>query len=76
MQGSLAVGDPWVLFLVQTLWQFPHFYALAWLYRQDYIKGGFRMFPLSDETGHETAAMMRPWMWALGGLPVVSFIAS
>ncbi|KAF4673573.1 Protoheme IX farnesyltransferase, mitochondrial [Perkinsus olseni] len=67
--GDLA---PWTLFLLQTLWQFPHFYALAWLFRVDYSRAGYRMFPLTDETGHETAAMCRPYMMALAALPVAA----
>lgn len=59
------------LFALQTLWQFPHFYALAWLHRDDYIKGGFKMFPLVDKTGHETAKMIFPYMVGLAALPSV-----
>jgi protoheme IX farnesyltransferase len=61
--------EPWVLLGLQTLWQFPHFYPLAWLYREDYLKGGYKMFPLSDESGFETAKMCLPYMIALAGLP-------
>lgn len=35
----------WVLFAILYLWQLPHFYALAWLLRDDYRRGGFRMLP-------------------------------
>ena len=42
--GSLnATG--WVLFGILFLWQLPHFYALAWVLREDYQKGGFKMLP-------------------------------
>ena len=61
--------EPWVLLALQTLWQFPHFYPLAWLYKEDYSKGGYRMFPLSDRTGAETAKMCAPYMAALAVLP-------
>ena len=44
----------------QTLWQFPHFYALAWLHREDYTRGGFKMFPMSM-TGEETAKLIKPY---------------
>merc|ERR1719364_310293 len=52
---SLLTPHPWALFAFQTLWQFPHFYALAWLHREDYTRGGFKMFPMSM-TGEETAS--------------------
>lgn len=50
-----AVGrlDPgaWVLGGIVFLWQIPHFLALAWLYRDDYARGGFRMLPGEDPSG-------------------------
>ncbi len=48
--GSLALGA-WILGLVLFLWQIPHFMALAWLYRADYLRGGFRMLPAIDPSG-------------------------
>ena len=44
----------WVLFLILFAWQHPHFYAIAWLYKDDYAKGGFKMLPSEDPTGFET----------------------
>ncbi len=43
-----------VLFLILFLWQHPHFYALAWMYREDYEKGGFKMLPVVDPDGKST----------------------
>ena len=63
---------PWVFFTIQTLWQFPHFYPLAWMYRDDYTNGGYKMFPLGDSTGAETAKMCAPYMAALSVVPFVS----
>ncbi len=40
-----------VLFLILFLWQLPHFFAIAWLYRDDYVQGGLRMLPGVDPTG-------------------------
>lgn len=40
-----------VLFLILFLWQLPHFFAIAWLYRDDYVEGGLRMLPGVDPTG-------------------------
>jgi len=39
-------GEAAALFALQFLWQFPHFWAIAWLYRDDYQRAGFRMLPV------------------------------
>merc|ERR1740117_2824791 len=67
--GAGLVASPWAahaawIFAMQTLWQMPHFYALAWLHRADYIKGGYNMFPLTDDTGLATAAMSKNYLVA------------
>ncbi len=41
----------WTLFLIVFLWQIPHFLALAWLLREDYMRGGFRMLTVGDTRG-------------------------
>ena len=41
----------WTLFLIVYLWQIPHFLALAWLLREDYVRGGFRMLTVGDTRG-------------------------
>ena len=41
----------WILFGVLFLWQIPHFLALAWMYRDDYALGGFKMLPSVDASG-------------------------
>lgn len=48
--GSLDIGA-WILFLILFAWQHPHFYAIAWLYREDYRQGGFQMLSVVDPTG-------------------------
>jgi len=47
--GALA------LFLILFIWQFPHFDAIAWMYRDDYARGGIRMLPVVDRDGESTA---------------------
>lgn len=44
----------WFLFAVLFLWQFPHFLAIALMYREDYERAGFRMLPRFDRDGHFT----------------------
>jgi heme o synthase len=43
------------LFLILFVWQFPHFYAIAWMYREDYARGGIRMLPVTEPDGESTA---------------------
>jgi len=51
--GHIDTGA-WILFLILFLWQHPHFYALAWMYREDYERGGFKMLPVVDPDGKST----------------------
>ncbi len=53
-RGSLD-WDALVLFGVLFLWQFPHFLAIAWVYQDDYRRGGFKMLPVIDPEGRRTA---------------------
>ncbi|MGB0375105.1 MAG: heme o synthase [Opitutales bacterium] len=41
----------WLIFAILFFWQMPHFYALAWLYKEDYAAAGFRMLPVKDPDG-------------------------
>lgn len=43
-----------ILFLILFFWQLPHFLALAWMYREDYARGGFPMLPVEEPTGAST----------------------
>ncbi|MCI5064970.1 heme o synthase [bacterium] len=52
--GELSLGAL-ALFLILFVWQHPHFYSIAWLYRDDYREGGHQMLPAIDETGERTA---------------------
>jgi len=44
----------WTLFALVYVWQLPHFLSIAWLYREDYARGGFRMLPSTDSEGIAT----------------------
>jgi protoheme IX farnesyltransferase len=61
--GWTALGGPLcaeslVLFGVLFLWQIPHFYAIAWIYREDYTRAGLRMLPAEDPRGVRTGLHM------------------
>ena len=46
--------EGWVLFAILFLWQHPHFYAIAWMYREDYARGGLKMLPVVEPDGRST----------------------
>ena len=57
--GWAAAGSPlnaqaWTLFAVLVLWQFPHFLAIGWMYREDYARAGLKMIPQKDVSGNAT----------------------
>jgi len=53
-RGRLEWGTL-VLFAILFVWQFPHFFSIAWLYREDYARGGVRMLPVVEQDGRSTA---------------------
>lgn len=56
--GGALGGPAAALFAIQFLWQMPHFLALAWLYREDYALGGYRVYSVTDPSGAEVAWQM------------------
>jgi protoheme IX farnesyltransferase len=44
-----------ILYAILFLWQFPHFYAIAWMYREDYARAGIRMLPVVEPNMDSTA---------------------
>lgn len=52
--NDLSLGG-WSLFAIQFLWQFPHFWAIAWIAHKDYARAGFKMLPGSGEPNKYTA---------------------
>jgi heme o synthase len=57
-----------ILFGILFLWQFPHFFSIAWLYREDYAQGGVRMLPVVEPQGRSTA--VRIVLYSILLLPV------
>jgi protoheme IX farnesyltransferase len=62
--GGLEFGA-WLLGIVLFIWQVPHFFALAWLYREDYARGGFQVLPVVDESGQVTCQVVVLYCLAL-----------
>ncbi|MES1180900.1 MAG: heme o synthase [Verrucomicrobiota bacterium] len=52
-RGELS-GEGWALFAILFFWQLPHFFAIAWLYKDEYAKAGFQMLPAVDPDGTRT----------------------
>ena len=48
-------ADAWALFAILFLWQFPHFLAIAWMYREDYARAGILMLPVVEPDGQSTS---------------------
>jgi protoheme IX farnesyltransferase len=54
-RGHFSV-EGWTLFAILALWQLPHFYAISYLYREDYENAGLRMVSVNDPAGRRTGA--------------------
>lgn len=75
--GRLGI-EAWALFLIVFLWQFPHFLAIAWIYRDDYARAGYRMLPAFDPLGAITGRQAAGYALILvpaGLLPAVIGLA-
>jgi protoheme IX farnesyltransferase len=57
-----------VMFAVVFFWQFPHFFSIAWLYREDYARGGVRMLPVVEADGKSTGRQIL--LYSLALIPV------
>jgi protoheme IX farnesyltransferase len=51
--GHITI-EAWILFAILFLWQFPHFLAIAWMYRDDYARAGIMMLPVVEPDGRIT----------------------
>jgi heme o synthase len=80
-RGWESALDPGGLSLValMTVWQVPHFLAIAWMYKDDYALGGYRVLPVVDPSGRRTSIWIVGWtmlllpatlapLWAMGGI--------
>jgi protoheme IX farnesyltransferase len=57
VRGTIGL-EALALFAIVFLWQLPHFLAIAWIYRADYARAGYRMVPVADPDGSRTARRM------------------
>lgn len=64
--------EPGTLFMIQFFWQFPHFWALAWMLDEDYKKAGFKMLPTGnkDKGTAVQIIMYTAWMIIISVIPV------
>src|SRR5512140_456411 len=60
--------ESWILFAILFLWQFPHFYSIAWMYKEDYARAGIRMLPVVEPDGKSTARQIV--LYGLALIPV------
>ncbi|MDQ2949787.1 MAG: heme o synthase [Acidobacteriota bacterium] len=65
--GTLT-WEAWTLFAILFIWQFPHFYAIAWMYREDYERAGIKMLPVVEPDGVSTSRQILIYMLVL--LPI------
>ncbi|MBZ5681736.1 MAG: heme o synthase [Acidobacteriia bacterium] len=66
-RGRLEWGAA-IMFAIVFFWQFPHFFSIAWLYREDYAAGAIRMLPVVEKDGRSTARQIV--VYSLGLIPV------
>lgn len=64
----------WVLVGIVFLWQMPHFYAIGWLYRQDYARAGFPMLTVIDDGGERTARQIVLYTLALVAVSLLTTV--
>jgi protoheme IX farnesyltransferase len=64
VQGRVSM-DAWSLFFILFFWQMPHFLSLAWMYRNDYTRGGYKLLVVLDQTGEVTSRQILVYCCAL-----------
>jgi protoheme IX farnesyltransferase len=76
--GNIGAGA-WSLFAIVFLWQLPHFFAIAWMCREDYSRAGFRMISSDDRSGERSASQSVFFcilLLVIGGVPTFIGIAN
>lgn len=70
--GNILDVEALLLGTTLYLWQMPHFFALSYMHRIDYGRGGFKMVPVLEPNGERTAQLIVRYAWYLSTVPVVS----
>jgi protoheme IX farnesyltransferase len=65
---SLLQPGGWLLVALMVAWQMPHFLAIAWMYRDDYARGGYAVLPVVEHDGSRTARASI--LWAIALIPI------
>jgi protoheme IX farnesyltransferase len=79
MLGAIAYTNefgliPGVLFFVQFIWQFPHFWAIAWVVYDDYKAGGFSLLPSNDGKGKGSAYQILVYSFLLIPISLIPWV--
>lgn len=74
--GNLMAIEPWILATLLYLWQFPHFFSLAWMGRKDYGRADFKMVAVSDKSGERTGGIIWYHSLALTALPLLCYLTN
>ncbi len=72
-RGELS-SEGWALFAILFFWQLPHFFAIAWIYKDEYAKAGFQMLPGIDPDGQRTAQQAVSTTLALLAVSLFPFV--
>jgi protoheme IX farnesyltransferase len=73
--ASLGQLGGWSLVLLMVAWQMPHSLALAWMYKDDYRLGGYRLLPVVDPDGKRTSLHIAGWTIALVPATILPYVA-
>ena len=72
-RGSLSI-EGWALVAIVFCWQIPHFYAIAWMYRDDYLRAGFPLLPVVEPDGRRTGRQAVLFASALVPVSLLPFL--
>jgi protoheme IX farnesyltransferase len=68
--GHISPGA-WALFAILFAWQHPHFFAIAWMFRDDYRAAGFKMLPVVEPNGFKTVRLTLGFSLVLIGVSII-----
>jgi protoheme IX farnesyltransferase len=71
--GEVLASDPLFLAGILFLWQFPHFFALSWMHREDYARGGFQMVAVNDPQASRSGDLTLRYSVYLTAVPVAAY---